>query len=432
MIVFYCIMKANLKLMFIFLALFVLGCTTQLVEYKEGKSEIINSKIMGPEETLDKYISYFNYSDLSDRLNKIKCEKQFASGYAFNSLEISEYYVEELTLIISDLSEALESCNNILTMSLNLGIKSSEFEKNCEVISTNIDSLGYHDSREFTILSKEIIHNTSDTIKIKAKYKMLIKGSFGVNETSGEQIYVLKSHNGIWKVDDFVDESGTLYSENIDLEERKQKTEEGLEVASKGALEFKTIYKQTEQEVVEVFNKFQKQKKQRLELENNIKKLENVIDAEVDKSKESIFVTVEAFYEPSLTDSLMNLGDDYVGMLTASSRLFKQIFPFNKDTQQIEIIFYKKEKDVYGNSIKKLLGRVTLLRKEYEKINWEGFSSINLEKIGKVKFYGKSTTKELESLQRDLEEQQRISREFWDSAMGDIQKQVDEYMEQFG
>lgn len=104
--------------------------------------------------------------------------------------------------------------------------------------------------------------------------------------------------------------------------------------------------------------------------------------------------------------------------LDESSTIFKQVFLLSNEIGEATLVFYKTERDVYGNPTDKLLGKVTLARSEYNKINWNGFSSKNLEKIGKVQFYGKSSIKELENLQKQLEEQRAMAEAYARSIFG--------------
>ena len=123
-------------------------------------------------------------------------------------------------------------------------------------------------------------------------------------------------------------------------------------------------------------------------LKNNIDEIEDVSDVKVINSAgdSSLVVSLFALYEPSFTESMVVLGNDREGMLYKSSQIFKKVFPMDSSISIVRVYVYKYEKDAYGNKIKKDLGSVELPRQEYNKINWEGFSSHNLPKIAKVDY----------------------------------------------
>jgi len=123
-------------------------------------------------------------------------------------------------------------------------------------------------------------------------------------------------------------------------------------------------------------------------LKNNIDEIEDVSDVGVgyEKDNPALIVSLSALYDPSFTESMIVLGNDREGMLYKSSQIFKKVFPMDISISIVRVYVYKYEKDAYGNKIKKDLGSVELSRQEYNKINWEGFSSHNLPKIAKVDY----------------------------------------------
>lgn len=354
------------------------------------KNTNLNLENLSAEEVLDTYVANFNYNGLIDRINKLKAEKELATGYALESLETDIDYLDKLESGISDHETICKEAETVFGQEV------------CGKLLSNFNVYRTI-KRDFRVLSKEVVDLDSNKASITLKHEMIFGDYSGTNKSSGETTYLLKKEDGKWKIYDFIIENGGLSSELDDIKKRKDENGRSIQALRANYEEIKSIVEKA---------------RETLALQNKIKTIENVRDAILLTNTSFEVVQITAIYDPSLTDSLAALGDDYVGMLDESSRIFKQVFPLNYEIDEATIVFYKTERDVYGNPTDKLLGKVTLSRSEYNKINWNGFSSKNLEKIGKVQFYGKSSIKELEDLQEQLEEQRAMAEVYARSIFG--------------
>ena len=145
-----------------------------------NEPEKLNLGEMTAEQVLDKYTSYFNYKGISDRLNKISFEKQLASSVILEMLETDESYLSKRKSLNSDWLNTCSQATNIFKQDV------------CGNMTQNLNRWNSIE-RKFEILSKEVIEETGDIVKIKVKHKTIFDNTFQVNETLGETIYILKT-----------------------------------------------------------------------------------------------------------------------------------------------------------------------------------------------------------------------------------------------
>jgi len=183
---------------FLFFSLLVHGCVSN-----QQTSNVIHKS---PEQVLEEYISLFSYTGISERLNKLKAEKELAMGYTLDSLNADISYLQDIKNINS---EWYSLCKEV------------------EILSGKNPCAGNLDrfekiNRNFEILSKEIIEETSDTAKIKIKYRNTFNTTLAVNVSEGEMTYILEKVDDYWKISDFINEKGELLSGTDELTTKKQ------------------------------------------------------------------------------------------------------------------------------------------------------------------------------------------------------------------
>ena len=161
---------------------------------------------IGPEKILNDYLSLFNYTGISDRLNKIKLEKELTTGYALESFNLDEELINQQKNIKSEWEKLCDEASNLAKQDICL-----DTYQRWEKIK-----------REYSVLSKEISESNTTSAKIKVKYKQVYDDTFNINISEGKVTFILKKENDSWKISDFINEKGELTSETSELEKRKQ------------------------------------------------------------------------------------------------------------------------------------------------------------------------------------------------------------------
>lgn len=201
---------------------FIIACSNELSKIQVNQindSIIDNSKLenLSAEEILDTYTSYYNYNSFSDRIKKVEYRKQLSMDFALNSLEDEKYRLIQSQFIISDLFNECNEAKKIF---------------NKDICGGNImdDFIKLENSRRvFEVTSKEEIFRTADTVKFKVNFKDFYDDNFGKDEFKKEIVFILKKEGNIWKVNDFINESGDLLSEKVDLEKLRQEDEKSIQ-----------------------------------------------------------------------------------------------------------------------------------------------------------------------------------------------------------
>lgn len=363
-----------------FIAISLIGDSEKT--YKEPTSvaeEELNLKDMTAEEVLDKYISYFDYRGISDRLNKIKSEKQLASGVILKSLETDESYLTQRTSLNSDWINTCNQAKNIFKQNV------------CGNITQNLNRWN-NIERNFEILSKDVIEETGDIVKIKVEHKTLFDNTFQVNETLGESTYILKKQDENWKVNDLIDDSGKLFSETEELEKRKSDNDKALQEEQESYKKIKEIVDKAIQEQQQL-NQFKSKLSTAI---NGVIPSERVISIDLgnyDNQTDKYVVSITYYFKD------VWLADNYLQVMSDASDIFKVVFPVNSKIYQVQTTVKEKYNDDYGHTQERYLARTSIDRATYTKINWEGFKSSNLDSIAYVAFYGDSIYKYLKELE---------------------------------
>ncbi len=353
-----------------------------------AEEEKLNLKEMTPEQVLDKYISYFNYKGISDRLNKISFEKQLASGIILESLETDESYLTKRKLLNSDW---MKTCNQAKTI----------FKQDvCGNITQNLNRWN-NIKREFEVLSKETIEETDNTIKIKVKHKTTFDNTFQINETIGESTYILKKQGDYWKINDLIEESGKLFSETANLEKRRQDDDNSIQKE-----------RETYQKIKEVVDKAIEEQQQFNQFKS---KLSNAINSIIPNDR---IISIDLGNYNNQTDEYVVsityyfkdvwLVDNYLQVMSDASDIFKAVFPVNSKIYQVQTTVKEKYTDDYGHPQERYLARTSMNRETYTKINWEGFESSKLDRIANVAFYGDSIYKDLKELEDATKQWQNV------------------------
>lgn len=358
--------------------------------------EQIKVEEMTPEQVLDKYISYFNYKGISDRLNKISLEKQLASGILLESLEVEETYLTKRLSLNSDwiktCNEAKKTCNEAKTT-----FKKDLSKTDCGNVIQDLDR-GNNIRREFEVLSKEIIEESDNIVKIKTKHKTTFDNTFQINETIGESVYILKKRDDSWKVYDKSDEKGKLFSEVANLDKRKEDSEKSIQEEMDFFQKIKDIvdgYRDIVDKAIQEQQKLNQFKQQLFNVINEILYSERIISIDLgnyNNQKDKYVISITYYFED------VWLADNYLQVMSDASDIFKAVFPVNPKIYQVQTTVKEKYKDDYGNTQERYLARISMNRETYNKINWKEFESSKLDKIAYVAFYGDSFYKDLKDL----------------------------------
>ena len=344
---------------------------------KEGE---LNLEDMDADEVLDTYFSLLDYNGASDRLSKIRTEKQLAMDSILQSLELEEDSLGKFSAMIND---EIRMCNEEQRM-MGEDICGVEFRKTLSVLEKSY-------FRNFEVLSKESIEKNPQLVKILVKYKTVQEYNFNKSEETGEITYILKKENEIWKISDTLDEKGKLFSESFDAKKEKEESEKILSKINESYNEFKNIFGQIE-EVYTLKSTLHTKVKTALP---DISLISFDLSYYNDQ-KGKYLLSVSYYYDDQF------LVDDYVGFLNDASKMYKAIFLSDARIAQVQITAKQKYKDDYGNTQEKFLTRSLMDKETADRISWAGFESSSLDKITSVEFYGDSFYKELVDLRSDL------------------------------
>ena len=203
----------NFKLMILFIIMLVFmltSCETQttgktIADTNTNKDTV--TEPIGPEKILNDYLSLFNYTGISDKLSKIKLEKELATGYALNSLTLDEGYFNQQKTINSEWAQLCREVEILAKQDVCQGSTYQQWEKI---------------KRDYSVLSKEVTDSSPSSVKIKVRYKQVYYDTLNTNVSEGEVAFILVKENISWKISDFINEKGELASKTSELEKRKQ------------------------------------------------------------------------------------------------------------------------------------------------------------------------------------------------------------------
>jgi len=381
--------KAIVLIILFFVALSLIGdsdkTNTSTIPVQEEK---INLKELTAEEVLDKYLSYFNYKGISDRLNKIKSEKQLASGTILKSLETYESYLAQRNVLNSDWINTCNQAKNIFKQDV------------CGNITQNLNRWNNFE-RKFEVLSKSIVEESEDTIKIKVEHNTIFDNTFQINETLGETTYILKKENENWKINDLIDNTGKLFSDTEELEKGKTEDNKAIQEEREAYQKIKEIVDKAIQEQQQL-NQFKSKLSTTI---NAIIPSERIISIDLgnyNNQTDKYVISITYYFKD------VWLADNYLQVMSDASDIFKVVFPVNSKIYQVQTTVKEKYKDNYGNTQERYLARTSMNRETYSKINWQGFESSKLSNIANVNFYGDSIYKDLKDLEDKSKQWQSV------------------------
>jgi len=369
--------KLKLFIGFLLTLIFLSGCVIE--QPVNAPLETPNQEELSAEEVLNMYISNIGFNGISDRLEKAKLKKPLARGIVLKSLENTETFATQIISMDSDWEDLCNQMKVVLKQNDcgSVGRASSIFKN---WVETN------------EILSQTVVEENEEIMKVKIRYKNTRKLNFEENEILVEDIVILTKKEDGWKVSDFVNESGKLFSETNELEKTKANFDNMLEILREGYLTQKaTIDKyQKEQQQINLFEK------QLSDAITNVMPAERVINAQIDSynnQTDKYVISITYYFKDEF------LADDYLRVMKDSSNFFESVFPISLKIYQVQTTVVEKYNDDYGNQGEKYLARTSMNRRTYNKINWDNFESNKLRNIANVIFFGDSIYKSLKDIE---------------------------------
>ncbi len=344
----------------------------------------LDLKGMSAEKVLDNYLGFLNYKRIGELLvNNLKRQK-LSSGVVKDQLEADYNYMTELRSIFYDLKKACDEAKQLVADACD-----------DQVISSLSLSTGFNNS--ITILSKNIIEQTDDLVKIKVESKIIGFSFNEKTETTRKTTYLLKKEDNVWKINDYIDEDNKLLSATLNLQERKKNDEQRLEKIRTSFAELKKLIEDLKKIYLLIGN-----------LKTNVQNVlpnNKIINFDFDgyNNQTDKFVIEITYYFKEQW-----LVDDYLGFSDDATKIYKAIFTNSNQIMQVQITAKQKYNDNYGNEQEKFLGRSLMEKSTADKINWGSFDSSKLDQITQVAYYGDSFYKDLKDLQNQLESWQSI------------------------
>ncbi|MBI2667121.1 hypothetical protein HYX13_05920, partial [Candidatus Woesearchaeota archaeon] len=233
-------MKKILVLPLLVIILLVISCTPPSTE-EEIVVEKINLEGKTAEEVLDKYLFFFNYDGIDERLRNLIIEQQMTEGFQLEYLKVSEDYFRELNSLNNEWIKACASAKVVRGEDL------------CKQIG--LYGPWGKIKRNFEVLSKNKNETINDSVRIKIRYKMSFENAAyedqeGIWTTTGETVYFLRNYGGVWRIYDGIDENGRLFS-SVNLQQEKENNQQKIKEQQNTLNEIKKLTEQIKETKVQ-------------------------------------------------------------------------------------------------------------------------------------------------------------------------------------
>ena len=342
----------------------------------------LNLEDMSAEEVLESYLNKLNYNSVDELLSTNLQRQELSSGIVKENLILGYNYRKSLK---NEYDELKKLCDKLKKLG-------SDF-----CVDSIYPVVAIKETNSMELLSKPIIEEKEDEVRISVKFKVTNYKNNKSTEVLRDMIYILRRENGVWQVNDFIDEESKLLSETLDVEKQKKDDADQLE-------EIRAIFDKLKKPIEQIKEAYELagnlQTKVKTSLPNN-----EIISFDFNgyNNQTGKYVIGVTYY---FKDQM--LVDDYLGFLGDAAKIYKAIFTNSNQIMQVQITAKQKYKDDYGKVQEKFLGRSLMKKATADKISWEGFESSSLDKIASVSFYGDSFYKDLTDLQNDLDNWQSV------------------------
>ncbi len=351
-------------------------------ENDTSTTDELNLEDMNAENVLDSYLGYLNYKGVNELLvNNLK-RQQLSSGVVKNQLEANYNYMKELKSIFDDLKKTCDE------------VKQLGADACGDTVSSLSLSTGLNNSA--TLLSKNIIEQTDELVKIEVENKIISFSNNEKTETTRKIIYLLKKEDKVWKVNDYIDDN-KLLSATLNLTESQKEDEKRLE-------EIRSSFDKLKKPIEDLKKIYQIVGNLKTKVRNALPE-NKIINFDFDlynNQTDKFVIEITYYYKEQW------LVDDYLGFMGDATKIYQAIFTNSNQIMQVQITAKQKYKDDYGNEQEKFLGRSLMTKSTADKINWANFESSKLDQIAQVAYYGDSFYKDLKDLQGQLESWQSV------------------------